>query len=306
MPGDPRSGTNEGMIRRRPGAVLVIVPLVAALAGCGSDVISGNPAPLSSVPSTSDTASPGSSTPGSSTPGSSAPGSSTPAPVPSGVDPAATELVARVRAALGRISTTTFSLVATAAGGQVRGGGKQQLDGDTVKALDVSQDLGGSAIRIIVVGDRAWVRSPLLSGSASKPYVLVSATSKDPVIVQLAASLRQTLSQSSVRTSIDYLTGTRQLKDAGKADVGGVATTHYTLSVDPSLLPASSPLGKQLREAGFSSLDVELYLDGDDRPVRVTSAGTAKGQQVRTDFTVTGFDVPVSITPPPADQVVVK
>jgi hypothetical protein len=46
-----------------------------------------------------------------------------------------------------------------------------------------------------------------------------------------------------------------------------------------------------------------LYVDEQGRPTRLTENFRTQGTQVKTDLTITGYNVPVSITAPPADQI---
>lgn len=83
----------------------------------------------------------------------------------------------------------------------------------------------------------------------------------------------------------------------GPADLDGVATEHYTVTLDPRLMPAGSlDPGTALPE----SITYEIYLDGEGRPAGMDME--LMGGSINTRLT--NFNAPVTIVAPPADQII--
>ena len=55
--------------------------------------------------------------------------------------------------------------------------------------------------------------------------------------------------------------------------------------------------------AGVTALPMDLWVDRQGRLRKVAENLTVKGQRVATTIGIGQFDAPVTITPPPADQV---
>lgn len=130
----------------------------------------------------------------------------------------------------------------------------------------------------------------------------------------LSSSIGGTSDPSS---ELGFLRAAGQVADDGSAVVRGVATTHYSAVVDLNRLAAATPAGGRAAMAqnartlehytGSSSLPIEVYLDSQGRPRRLsysvnvcTKAGTAT-VAISADFYDYGPQPAVS--PPPADEV---
>jgi hypothetical protein len=131
----------------------------------------------------------------------------------------------------------------------------------------------------------------------------VSATSSNPVVASLAASLERTQQSASLDQYTAFTQAATGVQVVGPEQVDGADATHYRITVDVNRLPSTLPGREQLISAGLTSLPVDLWVDGHGRPVRVTEDLTVQGQQVDTVVTIGNFDAPVMITAPPADQV---
>ncbi|UGQ09263.1 hypothetical protein LO772_20170 [Yinghuangia sp. ASG 101] len=110
------------------------------------------------------------------------------------------------------------------------------------------------------------------------------------------------------------------IRKVGEEKVGGVATTHYAGTVDVKLLQANNAesMGleakdyKQLNDMfdklGVDEAEIDLWIDADRLPVRqiTTIEVTAQGQTADVETTVdfVEWNVPVDVTPPPANDTV--
>jgi hypothetical protein len=246
-----------------------------------------------------------SSTSGSGTTGSGRSGNPSPASPGAGRPTDAAGLGRLMQSAVARITTAHISLDVNAGGQSLTGSGDEKLSGGKLVAMDLTESLpaGAGDIQIIIVGGKTYAKLPPALNKSGKPYVLVSANSTNPVIKQLATSLDSALSSASLGSVSAFITAADSVKLKGTQTIEGVKATHYSVVVNISKLPDSLAGKDALTQSGLSTLPLELYIDAKGRPVQVTENFTVQGQKVDTTVKVTGYDKPVSITAPPADQV---
>lgn len=262
---------------------LACLPLLAAtgvvLAGCGGGTVDG-------------TASSGSASSSSAAPTSAAPPTDT-----AGLAAALTTSARSIRSA-------HLALQVTAAGQNLGGQGDETLSDGKLQSLDLTETVPGAGdLRVLVVGGQTYVQLPATLNTSGKPWVLVTAGSSNPVVAQLASSLQQAQDSGSLDQYTAFTQAATDLKVVGPEQVDGADATHYQLTVDVTKLPESLAGREQLLSAGLTSLPVDLWVDRQNRPVKVTENLTVQGQTVQTVVTLGDFDAPVSITAPPADQV---
>lgn len=140
--------------------------------------------------------------------------------------------------------------------------------------------------------------------------------SYDAMKEQLGTDIRELIDQSkqnSPQQGLEYLRAAGDVTEVGPDTVGGASATHYTVQIDYAKyaaehLDSASP---ELREkiAKLGELPADVWIDGQDRIVKmryVIDAGAfgAKSGRVEMTMEITGFDVPVDVQPPPADDTV--
>jgi hypothetical protein len=233
----------------------------------------------------------------------SCPGTSTTAPPSNPTD--AHGLAAVLTAGAATVTSAHIELNVTAGGQQITGAGDEQLKCGKLTGLDISESLPGGAgdFELIITGGKSYAKLPPASNPTSKPWVLVTPDSSNPTIAQLANSLQSTEASASITSSTAFVNAASSVKNDGPATVNGTPTTHWSVIVDPSRLPDSNPGKAALVQAGITSLPVELYVDSQGRPARVTENFTTQGQDVSTQVDVGRYNQPVSISAPPPDQV---
>ncbi|MDT4899860.1 MAG: hypothetical protein QOJ78_790 [Pseudonocardiales bacterium] len=216
----------------------------------------------------------------------------------------AIRLSALLRSGLADVKTAHVDLNVAIAGQSITGSGDEKLNNGKVEALRLTENLTGlGSLEIIITGGKNYAKLPGGLNKTGKPYVLLSPNSSDPTIKSLATSLESTKSSASLDSVINFVTAASSVKDAGTESVGSVATTHYTIVVDPTKLPSDFPQRSAIISSGLTSIPVELYLDGHGRPVLVTEKITVQGRSVSTKVTTSKYNQPVAITAPPASQV---
>jgi hypothetical protein len=255
--------------------ILTVVPLVAALALAGC---------TSSSKSTPKKASSGS-------------------PAASTASPAAAALAAKLQAGLATAKTVHLAISTKLAGQAITGSGVAQLDDGTITAGDVTEQLPSpfGAVRIIVSGGKTYAQLPAKLAKTGKPWVVVSANSSNAIVAGLGGVVATVIAVGSPESLIAFTRAAKSVKDLGAATIGGVATTHYALVVDHSLLPAD--LASSVTSGKAATIPVDLYIDAQGRPVQVGGTFTIAGQTVTPTITLTGYNAPLTITAPPADQV---
>ena len=209
-----------------------------------------------------------------------------------------------MQSAISGVTSAKFTLAVSAAGLDITGSGSEQLSNGKLVAIDVKESVPGAGeVEIIVTGGKTYAKLPTGANGTGKPWVLVTTGSSNPVVQQLASTMQQTLSSASISSYTTFITAAKSVKYDGQQAVGGVDTAHYTVVVDVTKLPDSLPGKDALIQSGLSDLPVELYVDAQGRSWQVTEDLSVQGQSVQTRFTITGYNVPVTITAPPADQV---
>lgn len=195
-------------------------------------------------------------------------------------------------------STTTTPTLKAATGGN------EKLAAGKVVAFDLTSTYASAApIRLIQANGKTYAKLPARVTKSSKPYVLLSTHSPNPAVRQMATSLAASSSSSSPAAYSLFAKAAAKLTDRGAATVGGVPTRHYSFAVIPAKLPSDFPNGALLVRSGIASIPVDLYVDKQDRPVRVTENLKVQGQTVTVIADFSKYNAPVSISAPPASQV---
>jgi LppX_LprAFG lipoprotein len=240
-----------------------------------------------------------------STGSSSAPGGASTGAAASGKPTDAVGLGGLMQSAIAGVTSAHIALDINAAGQKVTGQGDEKLAAGKLVAMDITEQLpgGSGALRLIIVGGKTYAKLPPSLNKGTKPYVLVSASSSNPTIRSLASSLDSALSSASIGSVGAFITAAKSVKPVGEETITGVKTTHYAVVVDIAKLPAELPGKDALTSSGLKTLPLDLFVDEQGRPIRVTEDFTVQGQQVSTNVTVSDYNKPVTVTAPPASQV---
>jgi hypothetical protein len=210
-----------------------------------------------------------------------------------------------LRASTSRIHSFHLSLSVAAAATTLTGSGDATVAGGKVRSLNLTEQIPPvGSMRLVIADGKTYLNLPTSLSHAAKPWVLVTPDSTNIVVRQLATAL-DTVQQSASLDQFTTFSKAATVRAHKQEDLDGSPTTHYTLDVDVQKLPDTLPGKHQLITAGLASLPIEMWLDAQGRPVKLTEQVTVKGQQVSTDLTIGKYDQPVTVTPPPADQVAV-
>jgi hypothetical protein len=216
-----------------------------------------------------------------------------------GVQPAA--LAARLDTALNSLTSAHLDIDAGALGGKSTA--DVQLAEGRSTATDVHLTQSGQQVEVVTVGGTGYAKIPAAANDSGKPWVTVDADSRNAI----AESLATTVSVSDVTTSLSVVSGlvrsATDVREVGSDQAAGVDATRYTMKLNPQKGTGNSTLDGLLKTLGSSSIPVDLWLDGSDRPVKFTLHIALGSTALPVTVAISRFDAPLSITAPPASEV---
>ena len=221
--------------------------------------------------------------------------------------------------------TITVTVPGQEAPATMRGEGEFDYEGRagrlTFDAGDLLQASGlegaDEPIEVILDGDVVYMKYPLLTAFLpdAKPWLKLDVAN---VAEQQGIDLSQfqQLNQNPAET-LDYLRATANVEEVGTETIDGVETTKYRGVVEFDKVADFVPEADraeleeaidQLKEqTGLSELPVEVWVDDDGLPRRISYAYDAEiqGQSFKAALVMdfSDYGVEVSVEPPPADQV---
>ncbi|WP_055483228.1 LppX_LprAFG lipoprotein [Sphaerimonospora mesophila] len=171
------------------------------------------------------------------------------------------------------------------------------------------QDLPGG-MRVILTGDMMYMKMDMLKTltGSTKPWVKLD-------LKQLGSSaginVDQLLGQSKqidLETSVKMLTASKDVKEVGAEQVGGVDTTHYagTFPIEEAMKQLPAEAQKNMKgqiPAEMKDMKFDAWIDGDGLPRKVQLGGKQAEGEFAATMVFKDFNAPVEIKAPPADQV---
>ncbi|MDP9863074.1 MULTISPECIES: LppX_LprAFG lipoprotein [Streptosporangium] len=232
---------------------------------------------------------------------------------------AAAEAVQQSAQRAGEVTSYSADLVLDATGGdkgasKVQGSLLYQSKPDL--ATDIKLDtitFGGQNVpggaRAILSGDTVYVKSELINkfAGATKPWIKVSLAELDAQEQAEVKDVMAQVQQFDLAGTVKLLTASKDVKAVGTETVGGVETTHYsgTFPVAEAAQLVDPAEREQLQEELSRVKDVkfDLWSDAENLPRKVTLSGSEQGATFNLAASFRGFNEPVQIAAPPADQV---
>ncbi|WP_042387023.1 hypothetical protein [Streptacidiphilus melanogenes] len=177
----------------------------------------------------------------------------------------------------------------------------------TMNSPDMAASLGGStAMHMMMSGTTMYIG---FTGNApadmkGKHWMKMDLSKN----AALASSLNQSNGQDP-STQVKLFTSSGDIKRVGTETINGVSTTHYSGTVDFAKLaaqqdPQLKSLIQQDSKLGVSTMNVDLWVNGQNLPVRMheaTPASSSVPMDVTIDYTDYGT-TPVTVTPPAASD----
>jgi hypothetical protein len=221
--------------------------------------------------------------------------------------PAATSQVASLLAAMQQginsVSSAHVTVQSVSGSQTLTGQGDQTLRGGKLTAMDFTEQMGATRLRMLLIGSSVYAQLPRALNRTGKPWVQATANSKSPALAQLAQSVNGARESATLDAFGTFSQAATSMKVVARETVDGVVTTRYTLVIDVSKLPPASDSTKALNQAGIKTLPVELWLDVHGRPVRGSQTFTYRNQTFSTVLSVSRYNARVNIQAPPPNQV---
>ncbi|MER6943637.1 LppX_LprAFG lipoprotein [Nonomuraea sp. NPDC000554] len=172
-------------------------------------------------------------------------------------------------------------------------------------------DMGGrglpGGVRAVLQGDTVYVKVEALKEmlGATKPWIKVPLTD-----VGAPGEVKQSLDQIQqfdLANVTKLVTASQDVKAAGNETVDGTDTTHYsgTFPVDAAvqLLPANEQEQAKSNLAELKDVKFDIWVGSDGLPRKLALNGAKEGATLDATMLFKGFNEPVNIQTPPADQV---
>ncbi|MFF5212914.1 DUF1396 domain-containing protein [Streptosporangium sp. NPDC000396] len=232
---------------------------------------------------------------------------------------AAAEAVQQSAQRAGEVTSYTTDLVLDATDGE-KGASKVQgsvlYQSKPQLATDIKLDtitFGGQNVpggaRAILTGDTVYVKSELINkfAGAAKPWIKASLGELDAQEQEQIKGFMAQVQQFDLAGTVKLLTASKDVKAVGTETVGGVETTHYsgTFPVAEAAQVIDPARRERLQEELSHVKDVkfDLWSDAENLPRKVTLSGSEQGDTFNLTALFRGFNEPVEIVAPPADQV---
>lgn len=232
------------------------------------------------------------------------------------VNLAASEVLAQAAQKTAEVTSYTVDAVANVThpqegNGKVQGRmlyqSKPQLAVDlTLDTVDVGGRNLPGGVRAILQGDTVYVKVDALKDlvGATKPWIKVSLTEVGDQ-TQVNQYLSQ-IQQFDLASVTKLVTASKDVKQAGTETVNGEDTTHYsgTFPVDAAVsqLPADKQDQARTGLAELKDVKFDIWVGGDNLPRKLALNGSKDGATLDATLLFKGFNEPVTIEAPRADQ----
>ncbi|RBQ22228.1 DUF1396 domain-containing protein [Spongiactinospora rosea] len=187
---------------------------------------------------------------------------------------------------------------------------KPQLGVDvTLDTVAFGENSLPGGARAILLGDTAYVKVDALKSAtgATKPWIKASVSDLDGGHQSEANDALSRVRQFDLAAAVKLVTASKDIKAVGTESVGGADTTHYsgTFPVDEAVKllddAKRAPAADQLGE--FKDIKFDLWADAESLPRKITLNGSAEGGSFNATMLFKGYNEPVEISAPPANEV---
>ncbi len=232
---------------------------------------------------------------------------------------AATNLVALAKQVGDRTAETNSAhMVFTggAGGMELKGEGDLQLGGaDPAISMDMNAGAQGQ-MGLVLLDGVLYMKLPTGMSPSGKPWIKIDSKDQSNPMAQALGGLTDQMRQNAdPRLALEQFQQAGTIESSAEEELNGEQTTHYKIKVDVQKLVDDQKNAtlkqamQQAIESGLKDFPVELWLNGDDLPVRMMiemptadpTSGKAVPVKVQVDYSKWGE--PVTIEAPPADQV---
>jgi hypothetical protein len=230
------------------------------------------------------------------TPVSPTPGATTGGPIDGGV------LAARVRAAMTKAGSARFALQSSKTSGP-DATGALAIHGT---AVSVRFDFTSGTDKLRVISVPGILYADVGEVVDGRHWLEVRAGGTDPLSSAMAPLLSYMTNSADISSQTTSWSAAGGFIPSGPTDVAGVSATEYDGTIPRAAVQAGLPaqfrdiMGKDI--TGDSHLRV--WLDGQDRPVKVVTSGSYDGKADLVTVTYGDWGHAPAVTPPPAADVI--
>lgn len=236
-----------------------------------------------------------------------------------GVELAAAEVVQQSAQKAEAVTSYTVDAVVDVTGGEQRSGriqGTMRYQSRPRLAADLTlntvnfggRDVPGGA-HVILLEDTVYVNVDALNKAlgATKPWLKASLSDLDAEDQKQAREMADRVRQFDLAGTVQMISTSKDVQAVGTETVGGVETTHYsgTFPVETALAQLDPDKRDRAREelAEIENMRFDMWADAQNLPRKITLSGEAHEGSFDATMLFTGFNEPVEINAPPADQV---
>ncbi|HWD04161.1 MAG TPA: hypothetical protein VG674_17115 [Amycolatopsis sp.] len=215
----------------------------------------------------------------------------------SAVDGKAQELASSLAAKTGR-KTSRFTYDFSAAGQHLTGKGEGRYSGSD-SAISTTTTVAGEPAEVRVVDKAGYVKLPKAARArvGGKTWVKVTADSKTDKVISAYLDAAELSDPSLLITQIQK---SGKVVETEQVTLDGKQVTHYRVDIDAA--EAADEYGLTGLDGKVTNVSVELWIDGDGLPARITETFSgATSESITVDYRDWGAEV--SIQAPPAGQV---
>lgn len=188
--------------------------------------------------------------------------------------------------------------------------GVMQWGGDFAADWTMTMETGGQTIemRQLMLPDAVYMdMGAALGTELPQRWIKMS---YDDMGASTGVDLEQVMQQSqqaNPASQMELLVESGDFERVGTETVDGVEATHYRGTMDVADMNEMSGGGEDalaaMRAQGVSTVDWEIWVDGDGLPVRIVQSMTSSAGEIATDIRYSDWGVEVDVTPPPASEV---
>ncbi|KRF12967.1 hypothetical protein [Nocardioides sp. Soil796] len=113
----------------------------------------------------------------------------------------------------------------------------------------------------------------------------------------------QLLEFSDPKKSLSIMEDPKKFELVGEEDVDGVAANHYVVTIDSASYVEKLGLPAEIKDLMPPELTYDMWVDAENRPVKMTQEITIQGQKTSTEILYSDYGTAVDIQEPAASEV---
>ena len=199
------------------------------------------------------------------------------------------------------------------AGQTVKAEGDMKLG--AAPAMDITYELAGlGSARMLLVDDAFYFELPKSAQQNGKPWVKLDPNGNDALSQSLGGALSETKKNSDPSQMLKQIEGAGDITAKKQEQLDGKQTTHYSVTVDlkkyaEKVTPEMKSTLQKAIDAGVTTYPMEVWVDQDNLPVRVTvstpftNPANNQPDTIKMTMDYSDWGKAVTVTAPPADQI---